>query len=223
MVQDVQIDSTWEKVLWSEFQKPYFDAIKTFLVKEKEAGHTVYPAGSNIFAAFNLTPFDTVKVVILGQDPYHGEWEAHGLCFSVQDGVRQPPSLKNIFKELQEDCGVIPPTSWNLTRRAEQGVLLLNSTLTVRKDTPNSHKDFGWQQFTDAAISALSQHKEHLVFILRWAYAQSKLSLIDTSRHLVLQSPHPSPFSCHKGFFGCRHFSKTNDYLVKNWISPIVW
>ncbi len=222
MVQDVQIDSSRKNVLWSEFQQPCFDAIKHFLLKEKEAGHIVYPTWSNIFAAFNLTPFDKVKVVILGQDPYHGEWEAHGLCFSVQDGVRQPPSLKNIFKELQEDCAVIPPTSWNLTRRAEQWVLLLNSTLTVRKDTPNSHKDFGWQQFTDAAISALSQQKEHLVFILRGAYAQWKLPLIDTSRHLVLQSPHPSPFSCYKGFFGCRHFSKTNDYLVKNWISPIV-
>ena len=171
MVQDVQIDSSRKNVLWSEFQQPCFDAIKHFLLKEKEAGHIVYPTWSNIFAAFNLTPFDKVKVVILGQDPYHGEWEAHGLCFSVQDGVRQPPSLKNIFKELQEDCAVIPPTSWNLTRRAEQWVLLLNSTLTVRKDTPNSHKDFGWQQFTDAAISALSQQKEHLVFILRGAYA----------------------------------------------------
>ena len=223
MVQDVQIDSSRKNVLWREFQKPYFDAIKNFLLKEKEAWNIVYPAWSNIFEAFNLTPFDKVKVVILGQDPYHGEWEAHGLCFSVQDGVRQPPSLKNIFKELQEDCDVIPPGSGNLTRRAEQWVLLLNSTLTVRKDTPNSHKDFGWQQFTDAAISALSQQKEHLVFILRGAYAQWKLPLIDTSRHLVLQSPHPSPFSCYKGFFGCRHFSKTNDYLMKHWISPIVW
>ncbi|MEI6426016.1 MAG: uracil-DNA glycosylase [Candidatus Absconditabacteria bacterium] len=223
MTQNIHMDPTWKTVLSQEFEKPYFSAIKQFLLNEKNAGYVIYPAGPNIFAAFNLTPFDKVKVVILGQDPYHGEGEAHGLCFSVQDGIKQPPSLKNIFKELQEDCSVIPPSSGNLTRRAEQGVLLLNSTLTVRKDTPNSHKDIGWQEFTDAAISALSNKRDHLVFILRGAYAQSKLSLIDTSRHLVLQSPHPSPFSCYKGFFGSHPFSKTNDYLIANTISPIVW
>ncbi len=223
MTQNIHMDPTWKTVLSQEFEKPYFSAIKQFLLNEKNAGYVIYPAGPNIFAAFNLTPFDKVKVVILWQDPYHGEWEAHGLCFSVQDWIKQPPSLKNIFKELQEDCSVIPPSSGNLTRRAEQWVLLLNSTLTVRKDTPNSHKDIGWQEFTDAAISALSNKRDHLVFILRGAYAQSKLSLIDTSRHLVLQSPHPSPFSCYKWFFWSHPFSKTNDYLIANTISPIVW
>jgi len=209
--------------LWDEFSKPYFDAIKNFLLEEKRLGHIVYPAWSHIFSAFNLTPFDKVKVVILGQDPYHWEWEAHGLCFSVQDWIKQPPSLKNIFKELATDCWVIPPVSGNLTRWAEQGVLLLNSTLTVRKDTPNSHKDVWWQQFTDAAISSLSAKKEHLVFLLWGAYAQSKLPLIDTTRHLVLQSAHPSPFSCYRGFFDCHHFSKTNDYLLLHWEKPIIW
>lgn len=223
MVQNVAIDATWKSALWDEFLKPYFDTIKNFLLEEKRLGNIVYPAWSNIFWAFNLTPFDKVKVVILGQDPYHGEWEAHGLCFSVQDWVRQPPSLKNIFKELISDCWTVTPVSGNLTRRAEQWVLLLNSTLTVRKDTPNSHKDIGWQQFTDAAISTLSKEKEHLVFLLRGAYAQSKLPLIDTSRHLVLQAAHPSPFSSYRGFFWCKHFSKTNEYLVKNNINPIIW
>lgn len=223
MTSHVTIDPSWKSILAEEFAKPYFSAIKQFLLDEKEAGHIIYPAWSNIFAAFNLTPFDQVKVVILWQDPYHGEWEAHGLCFSVQDWIRQPPSLKNIFKELESDCWIAPVVSGNLTRRAEQWVLLLNSTLTVRKDTPNSHKDAGWQQFTDAAISALSKQKDHLVFILRGAYAQSKLSLIDTSRHLVLQSPHPSPFSCHKGFFDSKPFSKTNQYLISHSVDPIVW
>lgn len=223
MAQDIHIDTTRKVVLSQEFDKPYFAAIKDFLLAEKTAGHTVYPAWSQIFAAFDLTPFDKVKVVILWQDPYHGEWEAHGLCFSVQDWVRQPPSLKNIFKELESDCWIAPVTSGNLTRWAEQWVLLLNSTLTVRKDTPNSHKDAGWQQFTDAAISLLSKQKEHLVFILRGAYAQSKLPLIDTTRHLVLQSPHPSPFSCHKWFFWSQPFSKTNEYLKKYNITPIIW
>lgn len=223
MVQNIVIDSSWKSVLWDEFSKPYFDAIKAFLLEEKQNGYTVYPAWSNIFSAFNLTPFDKVKVVILGQDPYHGEWEAHGLCFSVQDWIRQPPSLKNIFKELISDCWIVAPVSGNLTRWAEQWVLLINSTLTVRKDTPNSHKDIGWQYFTDAAISALSKEKDHLVFLLRGAYAQSKLSLIDTSRHLVLQAAHPSPFSSYRGFFGCKHFSKTNEYLMKNNIKPIIW
>lgn len=223
MVQNVAIDPTWKSVLWDEFSKPYFDSIKNFLLEERRLDHTVYPTWSHIFSAFNLTPFDKVKVVILGQDPYHGEWEAHGLCFSVQDWVRQPPSLKNIFKELISDCWIVAPVSGNLTRRAEQWVLLINSTLTVRKDTPNSHKDIGWQYFTDAAISALSTQKEHLVFLLRGAYAQSKSSLIDTSRHLVLQAAHPSPFSSYRWFFGCKHFSKTNEYLIKNDIKPIIW
>ena len=223
MAQNVAIDSSWKLILAEEFEKIYFAHIKEFLLNEKSAGHTIYPVESDIFAAFNLTPFDKVKVIVLGQDPYHGEGEAHGLCFSVQDWVRQPPSLKNIFKELESDCWITPVLSGNLTRRAEQWVLLLNSTLTVRKDTPNSHKDAGWQQFTDAAISALSTQKDYLVFILRGAYAQSKLSLIDTSRHLVLQSPHPSPFSCHKWFFWSRPFSQTNAYLLSNSMNPIHW
>lgn len=219
----VQIESTRGEILKAEFEKSYFLHIKELLLQEKTHWNIIYPAWSHIFNAFNLTPFHQVKVVILGQDPYHGEGEAHGLCFSVQDGIKQPPSLKNIFKELHDDVWIIVPISGNLTRWAEQWVLLLNSTLTVRKDTPNSHKDFGWQQFTDAAISALSREKDHLVFLLWWAYAQSKLPLIDTSRHLVLQSAHPSPFSCHRWFFWCRHFSKTNHYLLEHNLTPISW
>lgn len=217
----VQIDPSWKVVLANEFSKPYFTQIKEKLLQEKKAGHIVYPKWSDIFNAFNLTPFNNMRVVILWQDPYHGEWEAHGLCFSVQDWVRQPPSLKNIFKEIQDDLGITPPVSWNLTHRAEQWVFLLNASLTVRKDQPNSHKDIGWHTFTDVVIKAISDRKEWIIFLLRWAFAQKKKELIDISRHIVLECPHPSPFSVYKGFFGCKHFSKVNEILQSKWSKPI--
>ena len=217
----IQIDVSWKAILAKEFAKPYFAHIKEFLLQEKQAWHIVYPKWSDIFNAFNLTPFDKVKVVILGQDPYHGEWEAHGLCFSVQDWVRQPPSLKNIFKELQDDLWIVPPKSWNLTKRAEQWVFLLNASLTVRKDEPNSHKDIGRHTFTDAVIKTISDKKDGVIFLLRWAFAQKKKELIDTTRHIVLEAPHPSPFSVHKWFFGCKHFSRVNEILKSKWQQPI--
>ena len=219
----IKMDVSWKTVLADEFQRPYFAHIKEVLLQEKQVWHIIYPAWSDIFNAFNLTPFDAVKIVILWQDPYHGEWEAHGLCFSVQDGVRQPPSLKNIFKELQSDLGITPPVSWNLTKRAEQWVFLLNAGLTVMKDTPNSHKDIWWHDFTDAVIKVISDKKEWIIFLLRWAFAQKKKELIDTSRHTVLECPHPSPFSVHKWFFGCKHFSKVNEILKNRWKKEINW
>ena len=222
-IASVQMDASWKKVLAEEFAKPYFADIKAFLLAEKEAGQTVYPKWADIFNAFNLTPFDAVKVVILGQDPYHGEGEAHGLCFSVQDGVRQPPSLKNIFKELQDDLWIIPPKSWNLTKRAQQWVFLLNASLTVRKDQPNSHKDIGWHTFTDAVIKTISDQKNGIIFLLRWAFAQNKRVLIDTSRHIILECPHPSPFSVHRWFYGSKHFSKVNEILKSRGEQPINW
>jgi len=217
----IQIDVSWKAILTKEFAKPYFAHIKEFLLQEKQAWHIVYPKWSDIFNAFNLTPFDKVKVVILGQDPYHGEWEAHGLCFSVQDWVRQPPSLKNIFKELQDDLWIVSPKSWNLTKRAEQWVFLLNASLTVRKDEPNSHKDIGRHTFTDVVIKTISDKKDGVIFLLRWAFAQKKKELIDTTRHIVLEAPHPSPFSVHKWFFGCKHFSRVNEILKSKWQQPI--
>jgi len=220
---NVQIESSRKAVLADEFQKPYFYAIKDFLVKEKQQGKVIFPKGSDIFNAFNLTPFDKVKVVILGQDPYHGIGEAHGLCFSVQDGVKIPPSLRNIYKEMQSDLGIAPATTGNLTPRTKQGVFLLNATLTVEKDKANSHKDIWWQIFTDQVISLLSQKKDHLVFILRGAFAQQKELLIDKSRHKILKAAHPSPFSADRGFFGSKPFSQTNAYLVEQGISPIDW
>lgn len=219
----IQMDTSWKNVLAEEFQQAYFGEIKTFLLAEKKAGHVFYPQWSDIFNAFNLTPFDQVRVVILGQDPYHGEWEAHGLCFSVQDGIKQPPSLKNIFKELQDDVWVIPPKSGNLTKRAEQWVFLLNASLTVRKDQPNSHKDIWWHVFTDAVIKAISDKKKWVIFLLWWSFAQNKKHLIDTSRHIVLECPHPSPFSVYSGFFGCKHFSKVNEILKNRGEQTINW
>lgn len=213
-MKDVQIDTSWKTILADEFAKPYFAHIKETLLQEKQSWHSIYPKWSDIFNAFNLTPFDKVRVVILGQDPYHGEWEAHGLCFSVQDGVKLPPSLKNIFKELNTDIGMPIPSKWNLTHRAEQWIFLLNASLTVMKDTPNSHKDIGRHIFTDAVIKKISDKKEWVIFLLRWAFAQKKKELIDTSRHIVLEAPHPSPFSVHKWFFWCKHFSKVNEILV---------
>ena len=220
-IDDIRMDTSWKTQLAKEFQQPYFAGIKEFLLQERQSGHIVYPKWSDIFNAFNLTPFNQVKVVILGQDPYHGEGEAHGLCFSVQDGVRQPPSLKNIFKELQDDLGILPPKSGNLTKRAEQWVFLLNASLTVRKDQPNSHKDIWRHIFTDAVIKKLSDEKMGVIFLLWWAFAQSKSLFIDKNKHTVLICPHPSPFSVHKWFFGCKHFSQVNELLRKQWSKEI--
>lgn len=216
------IDDTWYRVLRPQFEAPYFADLKTFLVNEKRQ-YAVYPPGPLIFNAFNLTPFDRVKVVILGQDPYHGPGQAHGLSFSVPDGVPFPPSLRNIFKELHDDLGVPMAHSGNLEKWAKEGVLLLNASLTVRAGQAASHARHGWEQFTDAAIRALSEQKEHLVFILWGSYAIAKQSLIDSSKHLVLKSVHPSPLSASRGFFGCHHFSLTNTYLKENGIEPIDW
>ncbi len=217
----INIESSRKNVLLPEFSKPYFSDIKAFLQKEKEAWFTIYPQGNHIFNAFDSTLFDQVKVVILWQDPYHGAGEAHGLAFSVQEGVRIPPSLKNIYKELNADLGVTLPSSGNLTPRTQQGVFLLNATLTVRKDSPNSHKDIGRQTFTDAVIQTLSDQHSHLVFILRWAFAQQKIPLIDSSKHLIITSPHPSPFSADRGFFGSKPFSRANIWLKSQWIQEI--
>lgn len=222
-ISSIQLDNWWKSLLSNEFIQPYFSHIKEFLLQEKQLWHIVYPKWSNIFNAFNLTPFDKVKVVILWQDPYHGEWEAHGLCFSVQNDMKQPPSLKNIFKELQTDVWIIPPKNGDLTKWAEQWVFLLNAGLTVRKDEPNSHKDIGRHIFTDAVIKTISDKKDWVIFLLRWAFAQKKKELIDTSRHFILECPHPSPFSVHKWFFGCKHFSQVNKILKDRWEKEINW
>jgi uracil-DNA glycosylase len=220
---DVQIEDSWKADLKPEFANSYFENIVTFLKTEKMAGKTIYPPGSLIFNAFNTTPFNNVKVVILGQDPYHGAGQAHGLCFSVSNGVPPPPSLVNIFKELQTDVGVAIPGHGNLTKWAEQGVLLLNASLTVRAAEPMSHSQIGWAEFTNNAIKKISEQKERVVFLLWGKFAQEKQVLIDETKHLVLKAAHPSPLSAYAGFFGCRHFSKTNEYLVKNGIDPINW
>ncbi len=219
---NVQIEESWKKHLAPEFEKDYFVQLTDF-VRNEYAHTTVYPPGRLIFNAFNLCPFDRVKVVIIGQDPYHGPGQAHRLCFSVNDGITFPPSLQNIFKEIQADLGKPIPTSGNLTRWAEQGVLMLNATLTVRAHAAGSHQRRGWEEFTDAAIRALNNEREHLVFILWGAYAQKKGAFIDRSRHLVLTSAHPSPLSAHNGFFGNHHFSLTNDYLRAHGQTPIDW
>lgn len=220
---DVKIDESWKEVLKQEFNKPYFLQIATFLKAEKLSGKTIYPPGGLIFNAFNTTPFENVKVVLLGQDPYHGPGQAHGLSFSVQNGVPPPPSLVNIYKELQSDIGMPIPSHGNLTHWAEQGVLLLNASLTVRANEPMSHARIGWAEFTDSVITKVSSQKEKVVFLLWGKFAQEKQSLVDATKHLVLKAAHPSPFSADKGFFGCRHFSKTNEWLVKNGIDPIDW
>ncbi len=209
----IDIEKSWKKILTEEFEKPYFLVIKQKLLAEMDAGYRIFPESKNIFNAFNLTPFDQVKVVIIGQDPYHGLGQAHGLCFSVAPGIRIPPSLLNILKELKSDLGIAIPSSGDLTPRAKQGVLLLNATLTVRENTPNSHKDFGWQNFTDQVIKNLSDQKEGLVFLLRGAFAQQKQSLIDRSKHFIFSAAHPSPFSAHRGFLGSRPFSQCNEAL----------
>lgn len=216
------IEKSWKNVLWDEFNKPYFHELKQFLKKEKEQ-HQVFPPGKFIFNAYNLTPFDQVKVVLLGQDPYHNVGQAHGLCFSVQDGIAHPKSLINIFKELQDDLGYSIPQNGNLEKWAKQGVLLLNATLTVRAHEAGSHQGKGWEIFTDATIRALSDQKEGLIFLLWGNYAQAKSSLIDTSRHYILKTVHPSPLSASRGFFGCKHFSQVNRLLQKLDKMPIDW
>ena len=220
---NVNIEESWKQHLSSEFEKPYFAELTNF-VRQEYNSTTCYPPARLIFNAFNLCPFDKVKVVIIGQDPYHGPGQAHGLSFSVCDGVAFPPSLQNIFKEIEQDLGIPIPITGNLTRWAEQGVLLLNATLTVREHQPASHQRRGWEEFTDAAIKALNADRSHLVFILWGGYARSKASLIDASRHLILQSVHPSPMSANKGgWFGNHHFSRANAYLAIHGQEPIKW
>ncbi|MBI1781453.1 MAG: uracil-DNA glycosylase [Sphingobacteriales bacterium] len=221
---DVKIEPSWKEELKNEFTKPYFQQIVTFLKTERMAGKTIYPPGSMIFNAFNHTPFDKVKVVMLGQDPYHGPGQAHGLCFSVQDGVAPPPSLINIYKEIQSDIGIgMNAKTGNLTKWADQGVFLLNASLTVRVNEPMSHSKIGWAEFTDAVIKKISDDKKGVVFLLWGKFAQEKQILIDETKHHVLKAAHPSPFSADKGFFGCKHFSKTNEFLVKEGLSPVDW
>jgi uracil-DNA glycosylase len=221
--QDIQIDEEWKNALKSTFLKPSFQHIRAFLRQEIGHGKIIYPPGKQIFNAFNKTPFSQVKVVILGQDPYHGAGQAHGLSFSVPNGVKPPPSLVNIFKELHSDIGMDIPRHGNLESWASQGVFLLNAMLTVESNQPGSHQGIGWQEFTDSAISKLSDQREHIVFMLWGAFAQQKEQLIDASKHLILKAAHPSPFSAYRGFFGCRHFSKANAYLFKHKLKPIDW
>ncbi len=219
---DPKIDESWKNVLIDEFNTPYFITLKQFLVDEKKY-YTIYPPGSKIFAAFNITPFESVKVVILGQDPYHGKGQAHGLCFSVPSRITPPPSLINIFKEIHDDLGIPIPDHGNLQAWSEQGVLLLNATLTVRANQPGSHQNKGWEMFTDTVIRKLSEEREGLVFLLWGKFAQAKEYLIDTSKHYTLKAAHPSPYSANAGFFGCRHFSKTNEILKKQEKKEINW
>ena len=221
---DVQIEESWKNELKQEFTKAYFQQIVAFLKTERIQGKTIYPPGPLIFNAFAQTPFSAVKVVILGQDPYHGAGQAHGLCFSVQDGVQPPPSLVNIYKEIESDMGVgMPPNYGNLTKWAQQGVLLLNAFLTVRANEAASHSKIGWENFTNAVIRKISDDKKGVVFLLWGKFAQEKQSLIDETKHFVLKAAHPSPLSAYNGFFGCKHFSKTNELLLQQGLEPIDW
>jgi uracil-DNA glycosylase len=217
-----RIENSWKEALWDAFQLPSFVSLKTFLLEER-TNHNVYPPGPQIFNAFNRTPLHKVKVVILGQDPYHGPGQAHGLCFSVPYGVKPPPSLVNIFKELQKDLGIKIPDHGNLESWTDQGVMLLNATLTVRANSAGSHQKRGWEEFTDYVIRTISEKRDHVVFLLWGRYAQAKEALVDGSRHLILKSAHPSPLSAHNGFFGCKHFSKTNNYLKECGLDEIDW
>lgn len=219
---DVKIEESWKKVLAGEFEKPYFAQLINFVKAEYAAG-TVYPEGKNIFNAFNLCPLPNVKVVIIGQDPYHEPRQAHGLCFSVQDGVEFPPSLQNIFKEIESDLGTPVPQSGNLERWARQGVFLLNSILTVRAHQAASHANKGWETFTDEVIKQISDKTENVVFMLWGNYAKLKGKVIDTKKHLILNTVHPSPLSVYRGFFGCKHFSRANEYLTAHGKTPINW
>jgi uracil-DNA glycosylase len=219
---DVKIAASWKYHLSAEFQKPYFTQLTDFIKSEYQSA-TVYPPGKEIFRAFDCCDYDNVKVVIIGQDPYHGPGQANGLCFSVRDGVRPPPSLVNIFKEIKNDLGKPIPSTGDLERWARQGVLLLNATLTVRANLPGSHQNKGWEAFTDAVIKRISDERENVVFLLWGAYAQKKGEIIDRNKHLILMSAHPSPFSADRGFFGCKHFSKTNTYLKSKGLAEIDW
>lgn len=219
---EVKIEPGWKEILKEEFSKPYFVNLVSFIKSEYQT-QTVYPPGKKIFSAFDHTPFDSVKVVIIGQDPYHGPGQAHGLCFSVPEGIRKPPSLQNIFKELESDLGIPIAQIGNLERWADQGVLLLNATLTVRASQAGSHQNRGWEQFTDAVIQKLSDKKENMVFILWGSYAQKKGNIIDTNKHFIIKSAHPSPLSAHNGFFGSKPFSKTNHYLKSIGETEIIW
>lgn len=220
---NIQMHESWKTALKAEFEKPYFAELKRFLQAEKAAGKTIYPPGSLIFNAFNSTPFDQVRIVILGQDPYHGPGQAHGLCFSVQHGVKPPPSLVNIYKELQSDVGITLPTHGCLQSWTTQGVFLLNAILTVEANKPASHQKRGWEEFTNAAIQQLSLQREGLIFMLWGNFAQQKAALIDERKHTILKAPHPSPFSAHTGFLGCGHFSKANAILTARGDAPVNW
>ncbi|WP_268036619.1 uracil-DNA glycosylase [Algoriphagus sp. PAP.12] len=219
---DVKIEESWKEILGTTFDQPYFQNLVAF-VKDEYSKGKVFPPGKDIFNAFDYCPVDQVKVVILGQDPYHGDGQAHGLSFSVKPGVPFPPSLMNIFKEIKADLGKDMPPNGDLSRWAKQGVFLLNATLTVRAHQAGSHQKKGWEEFTDSVIRSISQEREDVVFLLWGAYAQKKADLIDSNKHLILKAPHPSPLSAHRGFLGCRHFSKANEYLSSKGIDPIVW
>jgi uracil-DNA glycosylase len=218
-----QLEASWQRMIGAEFDKPYMQSLKDFLKREKAAGKTIFPPSPLIFNAFQHTPFDKVRVVIIGQDPYHGEGQAHGLSFSVPSGVALPPSLQNIFKEIEQDLGIKMSGSGDLSPWAEQGVLLLNATLTVEMANAGAHQKRGWEEFTDAAIAALNMHRQGLVFVLWGSYAQKKGAIIDRQRHLVLSSTHPSPLSAHRGFFGNHQFSQINAYLLQHGQVPINW
>jgi uracil-DNA glycosylase len=219
---DVKIEESWKEILGTTFDQPYFQNLVAFVKNEYSKGK-VFPPGKDIFNAFDYCPVDQVKVVILGQDPYHGDGQAHGLSFSVKAGVPFPPSLMNIFKEIKADLGKDMPPNGDLSKWAKQGVFLLNATLTVRAHQAGSHQKKGWEEFTDSVIRSISQEREDVVFLLWGAYAQKKADLIDPNKHLILKAPHPSPLSAHRGFLGCKHFSKANEYLTTKGIDPIVW
>ncbi len=222
-VHNVKLSDSWKLPLADLFASPGMARLKAFLLAEKQAGKVIFPKGADYFRALDLTPLEQVRVVILGQDPYHGDGQAHGLCFSVQPGIKPPPSLVNIYKELETDLGIARPGHGHLTHWAQQGVLLLNSVLTVERGLAGSHQGKGWEAFTDAVISAVNSKPEPVVFLLWGAYAQKKAAFVDTTRHLVLKAAHPSPLSAHNGFFGCRHFSKANAFLTEKGYAPVDW
>jgi uracil-DNA glycosylase len=223
LLREIQLEESWKSRLSEEFEKDYMLSLRQFLVDQKKNGKTVYPKGGDMFAALDAVPFDKIKVIIIGQDPYHGPGQAHGLCFSVPDGVQTPPSLKNIYKEIESDLGIQKGASGNLSHWAEQGVLLLNSVLSVEAGKAASHQGKGWEQFTDKIIEKLNAERESLVFLLWGSYAHKKGAVIDANKHLVLKSVHPSPLSAHRGYLGCKHFSKTNNYLESQGLKPIEW
>jgi len=223
MDREIQLHESWLALMADEFEKPYMTDLRAFLLREKQEGKTIFPPGQQIFSALNRTAFDKVKVVILGQDPYHGPGQAHGLCFSVQPGVAPPPSLVNIYKEMETDLGLAPPDHGCLNTWADQGVLLLNAVLTVEARKAGSHQGRGWEHFTDRVIRELEERREHLVFVLWGAYARKKGSFIRKEKHLVIESPHPSPLSSYRGFFGSRPFSRTNEYLRETGQEPVKW